>query len=120
NAAIDIRRARVQLAETQLSLPDPEPAAVAQDGKIVFRALQPGVYSLHVSATADDLYLKAAVQAGADVLEKLIPVGWGPQNMRGPLDIQIGTDGGRITGAVLDRANAPSAGALITLVPEGD
>jgi hypothetical protein len=40
--------------------------------------------------------------------------------MRGPLEIQIGTDGGRITGTVLDRNNTPSAGALITLVPEGD
>jgi len=48
------------------------------------------------------------------------PVGWGPQNMPGPLDIQIGTDGGRITGAAFDRDNTPSAGALITLVPEGD
>ena len=120
DAAIDIRRARVQLGETQLSLPDPEPAAVAQDGKFVFRAVQPGVYALDVSDLPGDLYLKAAVQAGADVLEKLIPVGWGPQNMRGPLDIQIGTDGGRITGAVFNRDNTPSAGALITLVPEGD
>ena len=73
-----------------------------------------------MSDLPDDLYLKAAAQAGADVLEKLIPVGWGPQNVGGPLDIQIGTDGGRITGAVFDRANTPSAGALITLVPEGD
>ena len=106
DAAIDIRRARVQLAETQLSLPDPEPAAVAQDGKFVFRAVQPGVYALNVSDLPGDLYLKAAVQAGADVLEKLIPVGWGPQNMGGPLDIQIGTDGGRITGAVFNRVKS--------------
>jgi uncharacterized protein (DUF2141 family) len=118
--AIDIRRARVQLAETQSSLPDPEPAALAQDGNFVFRAVQPGVYALSVTDLPNDFYLKAAIQAGADVLEKLIPVGWGPQNMLGPLEIQIGTDGGRITGAVFDRANIPSAGALITLVPEGD
>jgi hypothetical protein len=120
DAAIDIRRVRVQLSETQLSLPDPQPAAVAQDGTFVFQAVQPGVYALNVTDLPGDLYLKAAAQAGADVLEKLIPVGWGPQSMRGPLEIQIGIDGGRITGAVFDPDNRPSAGALITLVPEGD
>jgi len=120
DAAIDIRRARVQLAETQLSLPDPEPAPIGQDGKFVFRAVQPGVYVLSVTDLPDDLYLKSAVQAGVDVLEKWIPVGLGPLNQRGPLEIQIGADGGRITGTVFDRANTPSVGALITLVPEGD
>ena len=120
DTAVDTRRVRIRLSETQLSLPDPEPAALAEDGKFVFKAVQPGVYALNVTDLPGDLYLKAAVQGGADVLEKLIPVGWGPQNMRGPLEIQIGTDGSRITGAVFDRANMPSAGALITLVPEGD
>jgi uncharacterized protein (DUF2141 family) len=118
--AIDIRRARVELTETQLSLPDPEPAAIAQDGRFVFKAVQPGVYALNVADLPGDLYLRAAFQAGADVLEKLIPIGWGPQNMLGPLEIQIGTDGSHMTGSVVNRANAPSAGALITLVPEGD
>jgi hypothetical protein len=120
DAAIDIRRARVQLTETQLSLPDPEPAAVAQDGKFLFKAVQPGVYAVNITDLPGDLYLKAAAQAGADVLETLIPVGWGPQNMRGPLELQIGTDGGRITGVVHDRNDSASSGALISLVPEGD
>jgi len=120
DTAVDIRRVRIQLSETQLSLPDPEPAALSQDGKFVFKAVQPGVYALSVTDLPGDLYLKTALQAGVDVLEKLIPVGWGPQNMSGPLEIQIGTDGGRITGAVFDRDNSPSAGAQITLVPEGD
>jgi hypothetical protein len=40
--------------------------------------------------------------------------------MRGPLEVQIGADGGRITGTVFDRDNATSAGATITLIPEGD
>jgi hypothetical protein len=120
DAAIDLRRVRIQLAETQLSLPDPEPASLAQDGKFAFKALQPGTYALSVSDLPDDLYLKTAVQAAVDVLEKLIPVGWGPQNMRGPLELQIGTDGGRVSGAIFDHDNAPSAGALITLIPEGD
>ena len=120
DAAIDMRRVRVQLAETQVSLPDPEPAAVAQDGRFEFRTVQPGVYAVHVADLPGDLYLKTAVQAGSDVLERLIPVGWGPQNMRGPLEIQIGTDGGQLTGMVFDRVNTPSAGALITLVPAGD
>jgi hypothetical protein len=120
DTAIDTRRVRIRLEETQLSLPDPEPAALAQDGKFAFKAVQPGVYALSVTDLPGDLYLKTAFQAGTDVLEKLIPVGWGAQNMRGPLEVQIGADGGRITGTVFDRDNATSAGATITLIPEGD
>ena len=120
DAAIDLRRARVVLSETMLALPDPEPAVVAQDGRFVFKAVQPGTYALNVADLPDDLYLNAAVQSGADVLESLLPVGWGPQNVGGPLNIQIGNDGGRITGTVFDQANTVSAGALVTLVPEGN
>jgi hypothetical protein len=116
----DAAAGRVQLTETQLSLPDPEPASIAPDGRFVFRAVQPGVYALDVTDLPGDLYLKSAVQSGADVLEKLIPVGAGPPNTSDPLEIQIGTDGGRVAGAVFDRSNTPSAGALITLVPQGE
>ena len=98
DAAIDLRRARVRLAEMELSLPDAEPAAIAQDGRFVIKAVQPGTYALNVSDLPDDLYLDTAIQAGADVLASLLPVGWGAENVRGPLTIQIRTDGGRITG----------------------
>jgi hypothetical protein len=83
------------------------------------KAVQPGTYALSISDLPDDLYLHAASQAGANILEQLLPVGWGIANFRGPLDIQIGTDGGRITGTVFDSGNIPSAGAQITLIPEG-
>ena len=120
DAAIDLRRARVRLAEMELSLPDAEPAAIAQDGRFVIKAVQPGTYALSVSDLPDDLYLNTAIQAGVDVLARLLPVGWGTENFRGPLDIQIRADGGRITGTVFDASDTPSAGAQITLVPEGD
>ncbi len=86
----------------------------------MFKAVQPGAYALNVADLPKDLYLNAAVQSGADVLESLLPVGWGPKNAGGPLTIQIGSDGGRIAGSVFDQSNTPSVGALVTLVPEGN
>lgn len=120
DAVFDMREARVQFSETSLSLPDPEPARIAADGSFLLRAVQPGVYALSVTDLPEDLYLKAAVQAGENVLDKLLPIGWGKENFRGPVDVQIGADGGRITGVVFDQANNPSSGAQITLVPDGD
>lgn len=120
NVAVDLRSVRVHLEETGLSMPDPEPAGIARDGNFLMKTVQPGTYVLTVTDLPDDLYLNAAVQAGTDVLENLIPVGWSGQNVRTlPLDIQIGTDGGRISGTVFDYENTPSGGAQITLIPEG-
>jgi carboxypeptidase family protein len=62
--------------------------------------------------------IKAARANGEDFLEKGLAVGAG--SSRRPLEIVLSTAGARIDGSVADENNLPSAGAVVTLVPEGD
>ena len=122
DAAIDLRRARVVLSETMLSLPDPEPAVVAQAGRFVFKAhFEPGVYALNVADLPEDLYLNAAVQSGADILESLIFPSAGVPRMLEALSLfKSGAMAVVLRARFFDQSNTPSVGALVTLVPEGN
>jgi hypothetical protein len=114
---MDLRTTRIALEEVDTSLTDPEAAPVAIDGTFSVSAVQPGSYTLSVAGLPTDLYLKGAAFAGSDVLEKPLSVFY---RVPGELQVQIGTDGGRIAGAVLNRSNLPVAAAQVTLVPESE
>ena len=117
SSPMDLRSTRIALTEVDTSLPDPAVASVAPDGSFSIPALQPGTYTLNVVGLPADLYLKVAAFAGSDVLEKPLSAFY-----RGPseLHVEIGTDGGRVTGAVFNRDNMPAAAAQVTLVPESE
>jgi hypothetical protein len=119
NTAIDLRATRVLLEEVDMALPSPAPVSVALDGSFVVPAVQPGYYSVSVVGLPGDLYMRSASLAGANVLEKPIPLAYGSGDS-GQLSIQIATDGGRLAGAVYDGNNALFAGAHVTLVPDGN
>jgi Carboxypeptidase regulatory-like domain len=113
-----LRTARVGLDEIDTALPSPPQATVAPDGAFVVSGVQPGQYSVTVSGLPGDLYVRTASVAGVNALEKPIPIAYG----RSPdqLGIEVGTDGGRISGVVYSQENIPFFGAQVTLVPEGD
>lgn len=116
-ASTDLRGARISLAEIDTALPIPPEVPVAPNGTFSVPAMQPGYYSVALTGLPGDLYLKAALFSGADALGKEFAVAYG-----GPreLAIQLGADGGRITGAVLDAENNRFAGVHVTLIPSGN
>jgi hypothetical protein len=114
---IDLRGVRVSVEEVDIALPLPAPVDVAPNGAFVVSSVQPGQYSVTVSGLPGDLYVKNAVAAGIDALEKPFSIGYG-----GPpaeLSIELSADGGQIAGVVYDSDNALFLGAQVTLVPEG-
>jgi Carboxypeptidase regulatory-like domain len=120
DSAMDLRSARIALANVDTALPAPADAVVAQDGSYAVSAVQPGYYSVSVTGLPGELYLKAAVAAGADLLETALPVAYGGPPDQRELAILIGVDGGRIVGTVVDLGNKPFVGAQVTLIPESN
>ena len=59
-----------------------------------------------------------AAYFGADALARPISVGYSPTQSKADLLVEIGTDGGQISGAVFDGSDAPLPGAQVVLLPE--
>jgi hypothetical protein len=111
----DLKNARVHLSEVDPAFPEPAVVAIGANGQFSLPAVQPGSYVVGVDGLINDQYLKNVVAGGRDVLDQPLPVAFGAALPE--LQIQIGTDGGRITGAVYDRNNALYANAEVILVP---
>jgi hypothetical protein len=75
----------------------------------------PGEYLLTVSDLPDDVYVRAVRQGPEDVLESTVAVG---TESTGPLQILLGSDGGRLNASVLRRDGGTAAGAQVVLVPD--
>jgi hypothetical protein len=114
---MDLRAARIQLTEIEEALPQPRPALIGPDGSFVLAAVPPGVYTLGVSGLPGDLYLKNAVFGSDDALEKPFSIDYGPAESN-RLGVEIGLDGGHMSGVVFDGNNAPLPGAQVVLLPE--
>lgn len=114
---MDLRNARIHLSEIDPSLPEPAAATIAANNQFSVAAVQPGRYTVRADGLTEDLYVKAVAYGSVDVLENPMLVAYGPANVQGELEIQIGLDGGRIAGAAFDRNNALFVGAQVILVP---
>jgi hypothetical protein len=122
-------RAALDLSQIHFWQRDPEQyfnvgghAVLRPDGTLTIENIPEGNYHIDAggpsTGSAPDTYIKAARANGEDFLEKGLAVGAG--SSRRPLEIVLSTAGARIDGSVADENNLPSAGAVVTLVPEGD
>jgi hypothetical protein len=114
---MDLRNARLLLSEMDPSLPKPAAATIGANNQFSFAAVHPGNYTVRIDGLIDDQYMIGAVYGSTDVLEKPMPVAYGPPSLLSELEIRIGLDGGRIAGAVYDRNNSLFSGAQVILVP---
>ena len=114
----DLRATRIGLVEVDTALPQPEDAVVLPDGSFTLSGVQPGYYSVNILGLPGDLYFKAAIFAGADALEKPFPVSYSRGTDSVELSIQVGADGGRLSGLAFGVSEQVFAGAFVTLVPE--
>ncbi len=121
-ATLDLSQIHFWLRDTEQYFNVGGHAVLRPDGTLTIENIPEGNYHIDAggpsTGSAPDTYLKAARANGEDFLEKGLAVGAG--SGRGPLEIVLSTAGARIDGSVTDENNLPSAGAVVTLVPEGD
>ena len=88
--------------------------APSEAGKLLLNNIVPEIYELNV-VVPDGYYLKSAKYGEADVLRSGLDLSHGAN---GPLELEIGADGGRIEGSVADGEGRPIDGARVTLIEE--
>jgi hypothetical protein len=111
---MDLKNARVHLSEVDPALPEAALATITATGEFAAPAVQPGSYIVQVDGLINDQYLKNSLFGPVDALENPILVAY-PASPE--LQIQIASDGGRITGTVYDRNDAPFPNSEVILVP---
>jgi protocatechuate 3,4-dioxygenase beta subunit len=74
-----------------------------------------GDYSLLIEDIPKDTYLKSARFGSTDVLSDGLHV---DSRLNGTLEIVLGTDGGAVTGIVVDTRRQPAANVSVTLIPD--
>jgi hypothetical protein len=90
---------------------------VGVDGKFLLQDVEADTYRVAVSGLSGSFYLKSVQLGGHDVLGPGLDLTTG--TARGPLEILISPDGGRIEGTVVNKQNTPWPGARVVLVPSG-
>jgi hypothetical protein len=116
NSPLNLRRTRVLLAPSHAEFPAPAPVSTQADGQFRVAGVTHGTYHVSISELPGDLYVKAARVGRVDVLEE--PLTIKGQAEPAPLQILLGSDGGRITVRVVDRQNRPFSDASVALVPD--
>jgi len=111
----DLRRSHITLTSVEPGVPSPARMSPTADGAFSIMDAIPGEYLLTVSDLPDDLYVKAVRHGVEDILESAIAVA---TESTAPLQILLGSDGGRITAAILRRDGRPAVGAQVVLVPD--
>ena len=115
NALPDLPGTKVTLAPMEEGFPLPSTVSPQPDGEFSIPDVMPGAYTLSVSGLPGDLYVKAARRGAVDILETQLTVAG--QSVPTPLQILLGSDGGRITAGVFDRQGLPSSDVQVVLVP---
>ena len=92
----------------------PDPSTFTADGVFAFHGVAADSYSL-VMTPAPGAYLKSVKLGNRELPDLRIDLSGGAA----PLAIPLGTDGGRIQGAVQNAAGEPAARTPVTLFPEG-
>ncbi len=108
--------ASVTLIAADPDLPSPRSVRARPDGQFNITGVLPGSYVLEISNLPQDLYLKAARFGEDDILEK--PMTLQAREPSAPLQVLLGSDGGRLPVSALDGSGRPHAGARFVLVPD--
>jgi hypothetical protein len=114
--AIDLRAVSVGLLSVDPDLPSPKSVLALPSGQFALQGVVAGTYVLETSNLPGDFYLKAARFGDADVLEK--PLTLEPGQAVPPLQILLGSDGGRLQAAAYNSKGEPRSGAKLVLVPD--
>jgi hypothetical protein len=85
------------------------------EGSVVLQGLSPDTYQVTVNGGPPGSYIKSMRLGTENVLEDGLTI---PLKGSGPLEILLGTGGGRIEGQVTDSDNLPAGAVTIALVPE--
>jgi hypothetical protein len=112
---VDLRGARMSLTSIDPDMPSPRAAYPQLDGQFVFSGVLQGSYVLDVSSLPQDMYVKAARFGEDDVLEKPMTLG---KPGATPLQILLGSDGGRIQVAAYNAKGQLHPGASVVLIPD--
>ncbi len=113
--SIDLHEAAVTLLSVDPDFPPPRSAPARPEGQFTLNGVVPASYVLEISNLPQDLYLKAA-RFGADILDKPLTVD--TRSAATPLQILLGSDGGRLRVAVYNGKGEPYSGAQVVLVPD--
>ena len=113
--AVDLRSARVALESVDPDLPSPANVNVDPNGQFSLARVEPGEYVLRTVNLPGDVYVKSIRSGEADIQTKPLVIRYAsPESIR----VDLGVDGGRLDGVVVDSANHPFAGATVGLVPD--
>jgi hypothetical protein len=112
----DLRGVSVALLSIDPDLPSPQSVFVRPDGQFVLDRVVPGSYVLEMSNLPQDLYLKAARFGQDDILEK--PLVLSARDEPKPLQILLGSDGGRLQATAYNGKNELHPGTQLVLIPE--
>jgi hypothetical protein len=114
--AADLREANVALVSVDPDLPSPRSVVTRSDGQFILNGVVPGSYVLETSNLPQDFYLKAARFGDDDVLEKPLTLETNDAVM--PLQVLVGSDGGRLQVAAYSDTGERHPGAQLVLVPD--
>ncbi|HYR89418.1 MAG TPA: carboxypeptidase-like regulatory domain-containing protein [Terriglobia bacterium] len=113
---VDLREANVTLISTDPDLPSPRSVFARPDGQFILTGIVPGSYVLEISNLPQDLYLKAARFGAEDILAK--PLTLETREAANPLQILLGSDGGRLQVSAYNDKGETHSGAHFVLVPD--
>jgi hypothetical protein len=113
--ALDLRSARVALDSVDPDLPSPAIAALDANGQFSVARVEPGEYVLRTFNLPGDVYVRSVHSGDSDVQTKPLVIRYASPE---PIRVELGGDGGRMDGVVVDNANHPFAGADVVLVPD--
>jgi hypothetical protein len=114
--AIDLRKASVTLISVDPDLPSPRSVFAQPEGQFYLNGAVPGSYVLDIDNLPEDLYVKAARLGSVDILEK--PLTLETRSAGSPLQVLLGSDGGRLKVAVYNDKGEPQSGAQLVLVSD--
>lgn len=113
---VNLREVSVTLISVDSDLPSPRSVFARPDGQFILNGVVPGSYVLEISNLPQDLYLKVARFGAGDVLEK--PLTLETRKAANPLQILLGSGGGRLQVAAYNGKGELHSGAQFVLVPD--
>jgi hypothetical protein len=90
------------------------PAEIHKDGSFEIKGVPPDLYSVDISGSAPDAYLRSAKYGSADAMGSFTVSG----GAAGSLEIVIGAQGARVSGMVTNSDPVVVPGVWVALIPE--
>jgi hypothetical protein len=115
--ALDLRSTRVALESVDPDLPSPASATVSATGQFSLARVEPGEYILRTINLPGDAYVKSIRSGDSDVQTKPLVIRYASPE---PIKVDLGVDGGKMEGVVMDISNHPFAGATVAVVPDAN